>query len=329
MHRACVERGVAVYLEKPPTLDPAELEEMISLDARARRLTNVGFNFFTQPTRREIKRRILAGEFGSVRRVSVLHLCPRADSYYARANWAAKLMLGGRLVLDSPLGNAMSHHAHNVLFWAGRGELFSWTRAEGLSAELYRARAIEGPDTVFLRGSLDGGAELRIAMSHACAERGDGREIVECDNAVITYRFFPSGFHIHFNDGREESFPADLSTFMTDNLNAYFDYLTGRADRPLTRLVDCRPFVHLNAMAYLAARRITTVAPPHDHASTNADGQRFVAIDNLARVAEKFIRTGRLPAEQEAPWACPGGAATPADLPHLQDTVRGMLPDST
>src|SRR5262245_51931939 len=35
MHRAAVERGLACYLEKPPTLDHAEMKEMLAVEERA------------------------------------------------------------------------------------------------------------------------------------------------------------------------------------------------------------------------------------------------------------------------------------------------------
>jgi predicted dehydrogenase len=44
MHRAGVELGIPVYLEKPPTLDYVELEEMITRDRQARHSSLVGFN---------------------------------------------------------------------------------------------------------------------------------------------------------------------------------------------------------------------------------------------------------------------------------------------
>jgi predicted dehydrogenase len=69
-HRACVERGIACYLEKPPTLDPEELERMIATEAKAIRSTQVGFNHIGQAWRQRLRARVLPGEFGRLRRVS-------------------------------------------------------------------------------------------------------------------------------------------------------------------------------------------------------------------------------------------------------------------
>src|SRR5690242_17287217 len=35
MHRACIERGLAAYLEKPPTLNPDELDAMLLEESKA------------------------------------------------------------------------------------------------------------------------------------------------------------------------------------------------------------------------------------------------------------------------------------------------------
>jgi len=98
MHRACVERGLAVYLEKPPTLDYAELDEILLVEARAERLTNVGFNYIVETPRQQLKRRLLDGGFGQVQQVCFHGLWPRSTAYYARTNCAGRLRLGARLM---------------------------------------------------------------------------------------------------------------------------------------------------------------------------------------------------------------------------------------
>ncbi|AHF91051.1 oxidoreductase [Opitutaceae bacterium TAV5] len=85
-HRACVERGIACYLEKPPTLDPEELEAMIATDTGAGIKTQVGFNHIAQPWRLRLKERVLAGEFGRMRRVAFQGLWRRPLSYWFDTN---------------------------------------------------------------------------------------------------------------------------------------------------------------------------------------------------------------------------------------------------
>ena len=192
MHAAATAFGLPVYLEKPPTLDPAELERMIAADARVRKSALVGFNFIIEKSRLALKERLLAGEFGAVRGATLSALWPRPSSYFLRNNWAGRLAMDGRMVLDSCFGNAMAHFVHNLLFWAGGPELFSWAQPAAVRAELYRAHAIEGADTFFVETDTTAAVTMRFALSHACAGASSQLEMVLCDNAVIRYAVGPS-----------------------------------------------------------------------------------------------------------------------------------------
>jgi predicted dehydrogenase len=151
MHAAATAFGLPVHLEKPPTLDHAELEQMIAADAHARRASFVGFNFIIEKTRLALKQRLLAGEFGDVRGATLSATWPRPTSYFTRNQWAGRLLVGDQLVLDSCFGNAMAHFVHNLLFWAGNRGLYSWGQPAAVRAELDRAHPIEGADTFLWR----------------------------------------------------------------------------------------------------------------------------------------------------------------------------------
>ena len=49
-------------------------------------------------------------------------VAPYPSDYYERNNWAGKLKVGDRWVLDSPLNNALSHYLHLLLFLAGSSQ---------------------------------------------------------------------------------------------------------------------------------------------------------------------------------------------------------------
>lgn len=327
MHRACVEGGIPVYLEKPPTLALAELDAMIATDRAARRATQVGFNFIIDPLRWALKRRLLAGEFGRFERVSVLGLWPRGTAYYGRAAWPGRLAMDGRLVLDSPMGNAMAHYVHNALFWAGP-RLEAWAEVRAVAAELYRAHAIEGVDTAFVRAELADGVELRLAMSHACAHGDVLEERIACSAAEILYRpdpAAPGGWEarITWRDGRESMLRQPALPWLDENLRLYAAYLRGEAARPLTRLEDSRPFVLLNGLAYVAAPRIRAVGGRHvARVPGRGGGNEFVEIGGLAAAARAFAEGGLFPAAARVPWAVPGGRAEVADIGRLETCVR-------
>ena len=325
MHQAGVERGLAVYLEKPPTLNYAELDAMLEVERGARWATNVGFNHIVEPARQALKAEILSGKYGAVRSVSVYDLSPRGTSYYARAPWAGRLRLDGRLVLDSCVGNARAHLVHDALHWCGP-ELWAWGEIAAVRAELYRVHAIEGTDTVFAAATTGEGVELRLAATHAVAPpAGISRERIECEQATITWEVAErsEGGHgwaitVAWRDGREEPVRMTEIGSLEENLRAYLGYLRGEAERPMTRLADSRPFVVVNDLMYLAAGRITTVAG-------EGEGE-FVTIPGVAAALEHFAETGEFPSETGVPWATAGGEAPAARLGELEAVVRDLTP---
>ncbi len=326
MHQACVERGLAVYLEKPPTLDIDELERMLAVEKNARHETMVGFNFIVEPERQALKRRLVDGEFGTVRCVTVYGHWPRNTAYYQRAGWAGRLMLEERPVLDSPMGNALAHYVHNGLFWAGTNELFDWGRIEQVEAELYRAHDIEGTDTVFVRAGISGGPEMRLTLSHACAAGNRHYERISCEGAEIEYivnRREEEGppITIRPHNAPEEEITTPTPASTTLNLRTYCEYVRGTKPRPPTRLEDSRPFVELNDLAYLAAGNIATI--PASFRETHDDG--FLSVSGLKQAMDEFAAHGIMPSVQGLPWAVAGGHATRADLPRLHQAVRQMV----
>ena len=333
MHRACVEMGLAVYLEKPPTLNAAELAEMLAVEAGAAKLTNVGFNYIVDPLRQRVKQRLVAGEFGPVRRVCIRAMWPRNTAYYQRASWAGRLRLNGQLVLDSCMGNAMAHHVHNGLYWGGVARQWQWGEMRAVTAELYRAHALEGTDTVFVRASLADGPILDVVMSHACVPRNNAfrEEMVECEQAMLAFQPYPMGpttpqCVITWRDGRVEELPTENINYNHENFRAYFAYLRGEAERPITSLLDSQPFVHLNSLAYLAAGQIVTVPTAMIHRSPTEDSQaEYVAIADIDAIADRFAQEGIFPSAQGVSWAKAGGSAGVSDLPRLGAVVEGMV----
>ena len=324
MHRACVERGLAVYLEKPPTLDSAEMDTMLAVEAGARMQTNVGFNYIVEQPRLALKQRIVAGEFGHVRKVNFTGLWARSREYYQRNNWAGRLMLNGRPVLDSCMGNAMAHFTHNILFWAGQADVFNWSPIKQVRAELYRAHAIQGVDTFFILAQTDDDITLQLALTHGYDGPYYHPEVVECENATITY-LTGDHYEIRYKDGSSES-QTTPAVSLRENLATHLAYLRGDGlPHPITRLVDSQPFVHLNDLAYIASGQISTVPAQYWHtAQSSEEPGELVGIQDIASIAERFFSTGEFPSEQRVPWAHTGGTATRQDLPRLLSIVQHM-----
>ncbi|CAN5696877.1 Gfo/Idh/MocA family oxidoreductase [soil metagenome] len=323
MHRTCVERGAACYLEKPPTLNPVELASMIEVDRIARKQTHVGFHLLHQSERLALKQRMISGEFGTPRRVAFVGTWRRPLSYFQRNSWAGRLTLGGAMLLDSSFANAMAHYVNAVLFFAGEGSLYSWASPVRAAAELYRANSIQGTDTVFVRAELENGVPCHIATTHACEAAHEQREIYEFDGARIEIREL-SDASITFRDGRQETASiADIS--LVDNLRDYISYLNGLASRPNIRLEDCRPFVNLNALLYLAAPGIAdipaaclrSVALPEHQTSA-------IVIDGIKDATERFAESGIFPSESGLPWGRSGGVSEIGEIDRLDAALKAL-----
>lgn len=328
MHAAATERGLPVYLEKPPTLDHAELERMIAADSRLHRSSLVGFNFIIERPRLALKRRLLDGEFGALRGGTLAALWPRPTSYFSRNTWAGRLIVDGHYVVDSCFGNAMAHFVHNLLFWAGDTDVFSWAQLAAVRAQLYRAHAIEGADTFFVETDTTKGVTLRFAVSHACWGPSGHCELILCERATIRY-VVGSHVEVRWCDGRTERTPLEPFDALMENHLEYFRYLRAETPRPATTLVDSRPFVALNDLAYVSSRDIARI-PATAVTSVRDDKEQkdYLQVAGMAKIQESFLLHGTWPGisgwDRE-----PGAVTTLGDLSRFHETVHAMAGRST
>jgi predicted dehydrogenase len=324
MHEAITSFGLPAYIEKPPTLDHAELDRMVAADARARKASLVGFNFIVEKSRLALKERILAGEFGAVRGGTLCALWPRPSGYFSRNGWSGRLVIDGQIVLDSCFGNAISHFVHNMLFWSGAPGLHSWAEVAAVRAELYRAHAIEGADTFFVEADLATGCTLRFAVSHACAGTSTSSETMICDKAILRYAV-GGEVGVFWKDGRTtERISSGPFDGLEENHLEYGRYLRGETPRPATTLEDSRPFVVLNDLAHVSSGSIHPI-PTHlvSHERDEKEQKDYVSVSGLAKVVDHFLGRGIWPGY--AGWRRDNGeVVTPADLGRFHETVRAM-----
>jgi hypothetical protein len=266
---------------------------------------------------------LLAGEFGAVRGATLGALWPRPASYFARNDWAGRLFVGEHPVLDSCFGNAMAHFVHNVLFWMGGPELFSWAQIAAVRAELYRAHAIEGADTFFVEADTSSGVTLRFAVSHACAGPSSHCEIVLCDQAALRYTVGGS-LEIRWNDGRIEKSLLEPFDALQENHLECFRYLRGESPRPATTLADCRPFVALNDLAYVSSGRIASIPSTQVSGIRDEKEQKdYLHVASMQTMHENFLNRGIWPGASG--WDRePGEVVTLSDLPRFHGIIRAI-----
>jgi predicted dehydrogenase len=327
MHREVVKRGIPVYLEKPPTLDYRELEEMITCDQQAKKSTLVAFNFIVEKPRLAIKQRLLDGEFGAVKGATLMAHWPRPSDYFKRAAWAGRLMMGDRVVLDSCFGNANAHFVHNMLFWLGDTQLSSWAQIDTVRSELYRAHAIEGADTFFVEATTTRGATMRFAITHACAGETSHQETVNCEKADILYSVGGEA-EIRWHDGRVEHIEVGQFDGVTENHLAFHRYIRGETERPATSLIDARPFVILNDLAHVSSGHIANFpAELLTKVREEKEQKDYVNIAGMTGAIDRFLEQGEWPGPNG--WRRQTGElVTPRALARFHETVQTMAEDS-
>ncbi|MDK2903429.1 MAG: hypothetical protein PWQ93_1348 [Clostridiales bacterium] len=178
--------GSHVLCEKPMAATVQEARQMIEARDKAKRILAIGFQWAYDPAYQSLKKDIMAGRLEQPKRLKTLVLWPRDADYYSRG-WAGKKKdQKGRWVLDSVANNATAHYLHNMLFVLGK-ELYQSVQPLEITAELYRANAIENFDTSAMRIFADNGTEILFYASHAVKESIGPMFCYEFKNASVYY----------------------------------------------------------------------------------------------------------------------------------------------
>ena len=310
-----MEAGCDVICEKPLCATVQDALRLIAARDRLGRKIAVGYQQMYDPQARELKRRLVDGALGPVRRIRCKISAPRADKYYARNSWAGRLKNDrGQWVLDSPANNATAHQLQHMLFLAGP-TIDETARPGRVYAELYRGRPdIDNFDTCAIRVETDTGAELLYLVSHCVAEMwGPDIEVV-CEGGRVVDR---AGRHrepkppvtIHHLDGHTEELRADEDT-------------THRACRAFTNMINaleggaalvCTPdntwqqtlvinAAHDSCRGPSAIDLAHTAAGDVQHGSLNLSG-RYIKGGEAA--IEQCYAAWKTFAEAGLAWACP------------------------
>ncbi len=166
---ASVEAGLDVILEKPPAATVQDVDAMQVAFDRTGRFCQIGFQSQSNPRVLALKRALCERRIGRVKEVVVTALWRRAESYYARNNWAGALKLGGQYVLDGTINNPQAHYLFNGLYFAS-DEPRRAAVPRTVRAELYRGHRIESEDTSCLEIACENGVKVRF-YGTLCARR--------------------------------------------------------------------------------------------------------------------------------------------------------------
>lgn len=202
---AAMRAGLDVYCEKPVAATVQEVDHLCAAERETGRKIVIGFQHITSNSVQQLKARICDGRLGEVRSLTLLCGWPRSKQYYTRNEWAGRLRVGEEWILDSPANNAHSHYVMNALYLCSADMRTSANPVE-LRAELYRANAIEGPDTVQIRCVTDSGTRVFVMLTHA-NEREHGPIMrLECARGRAYWQTDSGKTVVRYDDARVEEF---------------------------------------------------------------------------------------------------------------------------
>ncbi len=179
-----------------------------------------GYQWSFSDAIRDLKKDLVSGILGKVKRAKTLVLWPRDYAYFRRNNWAGKKYgEKGELINDNLVNNAMSHFIHNLLYLTG-GKMEESANPVSGEAELYRCYDIQTFDTAVIEIFTEDGVKLGFYGSHVTRTEKGPLFIMECENAVVYYGELSKDIVAVFNDGRIKNYgnPDDTDQFRKLNI---------------------------------------------------------------------------------------------------------------
>lgn len=180
-------RGSNVLCEKPMSANPEDIQTMIDTRDKTRKFLAIGFNWSFTTSVQQLKKDILNGNFGKMKRLKSIALWPRTQDYFNRSNWAGKKHShDGDMIFDSVANNATAHFLHHLLYLTG-DRIDTSAQLKNVTAELYRANAIETFDTCAVKVKTKSDIDIYYYATHTVKETKEPQFVVEFDNATVNY----------------------------------------------------------------------------------------------------------------------------------------------
>lgn len=301
MLTAALDKGLAVYLEKPPIPLLQDFRKAASR-VEAKRVA-VGFHLIADPALWRLKRAMLEGDLGRITHITASACWPRFTSYYERAGWAGRMWWRDMPVFDGPATNALAHVVHNLMFLGGETDE-AFAIPEEMRGEVYRARAMESYDLCCMAGNWPGDIRFSGALTHAAEQRDDWEIVVHGEKGEA--RLFDSGQSFASTVDLVDPPQPASPEFVRDACWRNFHSLaTGAITKPFTSLDDCRAYVASTNAMLLSSGGIHEVPPEAGHAF-ETDGNAGVTVNGIGELV-RAAHQGKLFSDLSLPWAVPGG----------------------
>jgi predicted dehydrogenase len=302
----CMDAGFDIFLEKPPVATIQDLDELTRQASKRGKMVPVAFQYLYSAIIQELKKRIVEGRYGRVKRVRGMAGWPRFDTYYKRSDWAGKLHINGEWILDGTINNPLAHMLSDELYLASMkpGEM---AQPASVQAELYHGHDIESEDTSSLRIMTDKGVEILFNASLCSDAKMDPFVIIECEKAKIEYTGFCKAT-IMLENGEVDRINDDNEKRI-NMLTKLAEHYENGSQYPVC-LETCRPFTLVVNGAFESCGLPHSIDKKYltfrEQSDSNGGTIKTIIedIDHILRVAHE---NGKLFSEVGAPWAKKSG----------------------
>lgn len=289
----CLKNGVNVLCEKPLCLTEGETQEMANAGRESGRFLALGWQLNYDRAVLKLKQDIIAGRFGKPLRFRCVHAMRRGRNYYSRSNWAGRITVDGREVLDSPFMNACAHHFQLMTFLLGNA-MDMPAALNAVQGELYRGNPhVENYDIAALRFLTNNGVSILYYTAHPLKTKNLGQEgKAEFEHGILTWGK-GKPFRITTDTGETIDYGMDGDTPMMQKLyDAVKCVKEGTA--PL-----CGPqsgLAHLQAVRMAQALPVRDIDPGHVM-WLEEDGDLFPCVQGLENAFFASAEEWALPGE--------------------------------
>ncbi len=300
--KKCIDAGFGIFLEKPPVStvqDMDALMQYVAAKGLAQRVP-IGFQSLYSRLVQELKKRIVEGRYGKVKRIKAMAGWPRLDTYYGRSGWGGKIKVEGGWVLDGTINNPLAHAMANQLYFAS-DEPGKMAELASIEAELYHGHDIESEDTSSVRAITDKGVEILFNASLCSDERMDPLITIECEKAAIDYYNYKK-VTIKALDGTVEEEMADDTEPRGNMLKSMADSYTNNSPY-LVPLEMCRPFMLVVNGAFESSNGVNDIDKQYVKRVKQEDGDVKTIIEDIDNVLRTSHEQGKLFSEVGAKWA--------------------------
>ena len=295
-----LKNGSNVLCEKPLSSNIKDIQKIIQIRNRQNKFVAVGFNWsFTNPIQ-QLKKDMMSGKFGKVRRLKSIVLWPRSKDYYSRSNWAGKMYhTNGEPIFDSIANNAAAHFLHNLFYLTGDSVNTS-AKLKHITPELYRANSIETFDTCAIKSLTSNNITMYFYASHAVEVELNPMFEIECENATITYNANKndSSIQVIYKNGRSENY--DDPEF---NHLAKLDTCLQAIEKNETNIL-CNPEAVLSHMSCIHTihKSIKEIPKFPDNIMSFNKKKNLISVEGLANILFDCYQDWTLPSDKNISW---------------------------